>query len=262
MPLIYQLDALAASSLWADDAKTTAASNGGVVAVWSPNAASTVTTDALQTSNTKRPLYRSNYASSGYPAVEFDGSNDELQCVHSASFSGSVYDLFLVVTPVAVGSGDRLMFSKLTNSSWNDGVSMSHTGTTLMSGAPSYSELSAAGALANGVKTLVSVKLKVSDRTLFSVRGDNLVVPVRSTAATSVSATSTAAFCVGGSTPAGGYYANIAIHELRIYTGELSLSDRLSVFSTLASKWGLTTSSGGGGVSRLVNGGLVRGQVL
>lgn len=243
MPLVYQLDALAASSLWADDAKTTAASDGGVVAVWSPNAASTVTTDAIQTSNTKRPLYRTNYSSSGYPAIEFDGSNDELQCAHSTSFSGSVYDLFAVITPIAVGTGDKLIFAKLTNVSWNDGLSMSHNGTTLMSGAAVYNQLSATGGLANGLRTLIYAKLKVSDRAIFSIR-DNLVIPVRSTSATAVSATSTSAFCIGGSTPAGGFFTNTAYHELRIYTDELSLSDRLSVFSTLASKWGLTTAPG------------------
>lgn len=241
--LAYMVDAFAAASLWADDAVSTPASDGGVVAAWSPNAASAITTNLIQTTNNKRPLYRASYGGSGYPAVETDGVNDELQCAHSASFAASVYDIFLVATPVAVGTGDRLIFAKLTNSSWNDGVSMSHTGTTLMSGAPSYSELSAANALTNGLRTLIYAKLKVSDRTIFSVR-DNLVIPVRSTAATSVSATSTAAFCLGGSTPAGGYFANIAYHELRIYTGEMSLSDRLSVFSTLASKWGLTTASG------------------
>lgn len=244
MPLVYQLDALAASSLWADNAKTMAASNGGVVAVWSPNAASAVTTDAIQTSNTKRPLYRSNYASSGYPAVEFDGSNDELQCAHSASFSASVYDVFLVITPVAVGSGDKLIFGKFTNTSWNDGISINHAADLIRAGAPNYNEITVANSLSNGVKTLLSVKLKVSDRTIFSVRSDNLVIPIRSTTAAAVSTSSTAPLCIGGSTPAGGYYSNMAWHELRIYTGELSLSDRLSVFSTLASKWGLTTASG------------------
>lgn len=245
MPLIYQLDALAASSLWADDAKTTPASDGGVVAVWSPNSFSSVTTDAIQTSNTKRPLYRSNYSSSGYPAIEFDGSNDELQCAHSASFSASVYDVFLVVTPVAVGGGDKLILAKFTNSSWNDGVNINHAGSLIRAGAPDYAQVTASDALVNGVKSLIAVKLKVSDRTLFSVRSDNLVIPVRSTSAAAVSTPSTAALCFGGSTPAGGYYSNMAWHEVRIYTGELSLSDRLSVFATLADKWGLTTLSGG-----------------
>lgn len=243
MALVYHLDALAPTSLWADDAKTTAATNGSVVAVWSPNALSSVTTDAIQTSNTKRPLYRTNYSSSGYPAVEFDGSNDELQCAHSASFSASVYDVFFVLTPVAV-SNDRLILTKLTNSSWNDGLNINHNMDTIRAGAPNYNDISVSGALANGVRTLVSIKLKVSDRTLFSVRSDNVIVPVRSTSATAVSTTSTAALCLGGSTPAGGYYSNMAWHEMRIYTGELSLSDRLSVFTTLASKWGLTAAAG------------------
>lgn len=241
--LVYQLDALAASSLWADDAKTTAASNGGVVAVWSPNASSAVTTDALQTSNTKRPLYRSNYSSSGYPAVEFDGSNDELQCAHSTSFSASVYDLFLVITPVNT-TGEVFFFGKVTNSNWNDGFTVSRDTTTLRSGSPLYTEMQITGALSAGVKTLVAVKLKVSDRTLIGVRADNFIFPLRSTSASAVSTTSTAALCIGGTTPGGGFYASAAIHELRIYTGELSLSDRLSVFSTLTSKWGLTTAAG------------------
>lgn len=246
MPLIYQLDALAASSLWADDAKTTPASDGGVVAVWSPNSFSSVTTDALQTSNTKRPLYRSNYVSSGYPAIEFDGSNDELQCAHSASFSASVYDVFFVTTPVAIRSGDKIIFAKVTTGSWNDGLSFNHSSDILRAGAPAYNDLSVSNGLANGVRTLIAVKLKANDRTLFSVRSDNLVIPVRSISATAASTASTTALYLGGHSPTGGYYSAFAWHELRIYTGELSLNDRLSVFETLAAKWGFTAGSGGG----------------
>jgi hypothetical protein len=122
--------------------------------------------------------------------------------------------------------------------------------------------MSASNALAAGVKTLIAVKLKVSARTMIATRGDNLIVPVASTAATAVSTTSTSALFIGGNSSAGGGdYANIAVHEIRIYTGEESLDTRLSVQAELAKKWGLTTlstvpSSGGVQTSRGMNGGM------
>lgn len=255
--LVYQLDALASGSLWANDGKTTPASDGGVVAVWSPNASCSVTTDAIQTSNTKRPLYRANYSSSGYPAIEFDGSNDELQCAHSASFSASIYDVFMVMTPVAVGSGDKLIMAKFTNSSWNDGINVSHIGNSLRAGAPGYNELVATNGFTNGVKTMMHSKLKVNLRSLFSIQSNNQIIPVVNTGATAVSTTSTAALCFGGSTPAAGYYSNIAHHEIRIYTGELTLDERLTTLSTLAAKWGLMTAASGGiPIARGMHGGM------
>lgn len=241
MALVYQLDALAPSSLWADDAKTTAASNGGVVAVWSPNASSSVTTDSIQTSNTKRPLYRSDYSGSGYPAIEFDGSNDELQCAHSALFSSSIYDIFIVLTPIVLGYTDKFVMGKFTNSNWNDGFSITHQGATLRTGSPLYSELSMSTAIAAGVKSLIAARICVGDRSLVSYRNDALLYGKYTTAGGSVSSSSTSALCFGGTTPGGGFYANFACHEIRIYTGGASLIERSVIAHEMADKWGVAS---------------------
>tara|TARA_R110000868_G_scaffold189551_1_gene432576 strand:+ start:362 stop:1153 length:792 start_codon:yes stop_codon:yes gene_type:complete len=263
MALVYQLDASVAGSLWADDAKTTAATDGGVVAVWSPNASGSVTTDAIQTTNTKRPLYRSNYSSSGYAAIEFDGSNDLLTVAHSTSFNSSVYDMFLVWTPVAIGSGDTMIFGKITNSGWNDGVSMCHSGALVYAGAPNYSDISITSVLSNGLKTMAAVKLKAADRSYLAVRSDNIIFPTRSTLATAPATTSTAVLNIGGpGTAGGGNFTNSAIHELRIYTGEETLSTRLSVYAELAKKWGLTTLSTVPSSGGLIGGGNLNGGFL
>lgn len=238
MGLVYQLDAMEPSSLWEDDAKTIAATNGGVVAAWSPNASSAVTTDAIQTSNTRRPLYRSDYSGSGYPAIEFDGVNSELQCAHSVLFSASVYDFFMVLTPISLGVSEKFIFGKITNVNWNDGFTISHQGNSLCAGAPAYNEILLGAAIAAGTKILIAVRLCVGDRSIVSYRNDASLYGKYTASGGAVSSASTSALCFGGSTPGGGFYANFALHEVRIYTGGESLTDRSVIAHALADKWG------------------------
>jgi hypothetical protein len=73
--ILLHYDVSDASKLFTDTGGTSVASNGNEVKCVKASA------DAAKTGSitgTNGPTYRSNYASSGYPALEFDGSNDRL----------------------------------------------------------------------------------------------------------------------------------------------------------------------------------------
>jgi len=76
MALLYRLDAR--------DALSKPITNGTAIAAWEPSGG-TIADDVLQTTLGARPIYRSNYNSSGYPAADFDGSNDVLTAIDSES---------------------------------------------------------------------------------------------------------------------------------------------------------------------------------
>lgn len=243
MTLIYKLDASALASIWADDGKTVQASDGSVVAAWTSSGS--LTTDAVQATNGNRPLYRSNYASSGYAGVEFDGvSSDELTVAHDASLNASVYDIWFVITPLRLTGAFQGVFVKSTTSAWNDGISCSINASTIYAGDANFMVLSRELAL---TKTLVQIKLKNGDRRLYA----NLVPNVVATAAAVPTSTSTMRIGNG----LGGFPFQGVLHELRIYTGEETLDTQISVTAELARKWGLSTlstvpSTGG---ARMVN---------
>lgn len=74
--ILLHFDASDAGSLFTDTAATTAASDGDTVRAWTQQAGASLGGNAIEATNA--PIYRSNYAASGYPALEFDGSNDRL----------------------------------------------------------------------------------------------------------------------------------------------------------------------------------------
>ena len=73
--ILLHYDASNAASLFTDTGGTSAASNGNEVKCWKPEVGASL---QVNLTNSAGPVYRSNYASSGYPALEFDGVNDAL----------------------------------------------------------------------------------------------------------------------------------------------------------------------------------------
>lgn len=73
--LLLHADASAPSSLFTDAACTSLASDASEVKGCTQQSDATITTPFTGTNG---PTYRANYASSGYPALEFDGVNDRL----------------------------------------------------------------------------------------------------------------------------------------------------------------------------------------
>lgn len=73
--ILLHYDASVAASLFTDTGGTTPASDGNEVKCWKPQSDASLQVNLTHTTG---PTYRSNYVSSGYPALEFDGSNDAL----------------------------------------------------------------------------------------------------------------------------------------------------------------------------------------
>ena len=80
---------------WRWSAKTLTIPDGDIVEVW-PDTQNGIC--LRQNTSTVHPLYRANYASSGYPGVEFDGSNDFLQTAGDAFSPGNTNTCFVVWT--------------------------------------------------------------------------------------------------------------------------------------------------------------------
>lgn len=127
MALLYRLDSRLPGTLWSDTGKTTLVSNGGTVAVWTPSGGS-ITDDTTQSTAANRPTYRANYSSSGYPGVEFDGSNDLMSAVDAAGWDVSAITV-ICAARIAVATGDRLVAHKWHNGNWNDGWGVVLSGT-------------------------------------------------------------------------------------------------------------------------------------
>lgn len=133
MTLLYELDSSKPGTLWSDTGKTSAATNGGSVAAWSPNAGS-ISTDFLQSTSGSRPIYRTDYNSSGYPAIEFDGSNDFMACAYSASWQVASLTVFAAIEIRRVGTQEYLIGR--TDNSWTTGWSMTNYNSNFNGGSP------------------------------------------------------------------------------------------------------------------------------
>lgn len=249
MGLLYQLSASDTANLWANDAKSTPVSNGSVVAAWTPKAGS-ITTDALQTNNTLRPLWSSNYASSGYPAVVFDGSNDAMDIAHSSAWNVTTVLEFLVAMRCTTATpGYRGILQKFTSSAWNDGFSLSHSESRFTAGAPGYNT--------------VSTVEKIGENLLFYARiGTSLARGWRSlasdeafwrtaifTASTSTPSTNIAVVRLGNGSGGNFPFAG-GLFELRVYSGGETESTITAAIREMATSWGISSSSLSTGATR------------
>lgn len=99
--LYLHYDASDASKLFTDAGGTSAASDGNEVKCIKPQA------DAffqVNLTNANGPAYRSNYASSGYAALEFDGTNDVLQNLSTGIGTATRGFVLFASTPLNSGT--------------------------------------------------------------------------------------------------------------------------------------------------------------
>jgi len=99
--LYLHYDASDASKLFTDTGGTSAASNGNEVKCVKPQADASL---AVNLTNTNGPTYRSNYASSGYAALEFDGVNDALQNLTTGIGTATRGFVLIASTPLNAGT--------------------------------------------------------------------------------------------------------------------------------------------------------------
>lgn len=254
MALLYQLDASVIGTMFSNTGKTTQITDGGGVAAWAaPNGS--VTTDALQSTSGNRATYRANYSSSGYPAVEFDGTNDQFSVAHSASWNVSIIDLFVVLNSTnnaTLTPFYRGIVTKFGTSAWSTGWGCLYALGWLNIGAPDF--LNHIG------------KAVINQRILCHFHFENRAsgcdqgqcyIGSNNSAATGPGNTS-ADVLIGGAI-SGAYNLAGAIHEILVYTGGETDAVILGKKNDLRVKWGLTggvASSGGIPIARGMHGGM------
>lgn len=137
MALLYKLDARDSGNLWANTGKTTPATNGSAVAVWSPSTGSSITDDCTQSTAANQPTLSTNYLSSGKTAVSFDGTNDRLLTVDSGAWDPSSITVVCAARAASV-AGDKLFCSKWDGLNWNAGWGMGFSSSRFMGAVNTY----------------------------------------------------------------------------------------------------------------------------
>lgn len=238
MSLLHQLDTSVIGTMFSDTGKTTQITNGGTVAAWAaPNGS--ITTDAVQSTSASRPTYRSNYGSSGYPGLEFDGSNDQMSIAHSSGWNASIIDVFIVLTSTNNGAPGsfRGIHSKFGNDLWTTGWGAVYATGWLSFGAAAY----------NNEEVFARINQRILMHLHYEAakngcdQGDSIYAGSRMGSGP----TNTTANVLIGGAPGGTYPFAGAMHEIAVYTGGETDQDVLTIKNTLRAKWGLASISGG-----------------
>jgi len=111
------------TTIYEDTSGTDTAEDGDSVASWRSTANGSLSLLATQSTSGSRPIYRANYASSGYPAIEFDGTDDGLIFPHDAGLSITNQTIFIVAKADTV-SAFRMLLSKVGNGAWTTGITI------------------------------------------------------------------------------------------------------------------------------------------
>lgn len=100
--LLLHYDASVPANLFTDVAGTLPASDGNEIKCWAASADAAITNKA---SHTAGPIYRENYAATGYPGLEFDGVDDALRVTGTTLSATSRYFLLVAFHPVSTVFG-------------------------------------------------------------------------------------------------------------------------------------------------------------
>lgn len=117
------------TTIYEDTGGTDQAEDSDLVAAWRSTANGSLSLLATQSTSDSRPIYRANYASSGYPAIEFDGTDDGLLIPHNAALSITSQTVFVVAKADTISSW-RMLLSKLSSGSWSQGLHVATYGST------------------------------------------------------------------------------------------------------------------------------------
>lgn len=119
------------TTIYEDTGGTDQAEDADSVASWRSTANGSLSLLATQSTSGSRPIYRANYASSGYPAIEFDGTDDGLLIPHNAALSITNQTIFIVAKADTILNW-RMLVSKLSSGSWAQGLHIATYGSTLL----------------------------------------------------------------------------------------------------------------------------------
>lgn len=222
--LLLHYDASDAASLFTDTGGTSAASNGNEVKCWKPASDATL---AVNLTNANGPTYRSNYASSGYAALEFDGTNDALLNTSTGMTTGQ--RAFVLAAFTFIGASNTL-WCRGNGAAWQRGLCSTTTdalqdsgvGTITSSGIPSARRVTAWVAGANQSQV---------DSLGFSAGNRSNHTP----------GTLTAAFTVGAlNTGSLSQFGNFALHEIMVIGANCEWGQVIRGAKILRNKWGVT----------------------
>jgi hypothetical protein len=240
--LLLHYDVSDASKLFTDTGGTSAASNGNEVKCIKPQSDAAL---AVNLTNSAGPTYRSNYASSGYAALEFDGVNDALVNASTGLTAGVRFFVLVVMTPIA-GAG----------TAWSRGTSASHFCRLYINTAPSY-----LGQSVGGANTFSQSATFASGKICLAMNlGDNqnqidgLGQCIGTQQTGTVSASLAAKFSLGVADFSGlTQFGNFAFHELLLIGQNCEWGQVLRGAKILRNKWGVTDPNAlpqAGGTSR------------
>jgi len=243
--------------LWSDAGKTTNATNGGAVAAVEIDAGTT-SVDMVQGTGANQPIYRTNYNSTGFPALEFDGSNDVMSIAHNAAWNPTEL-LVLVVFDYTAAGMDALIAVKFSNTSWNDGPNINRNGNTVRCGGGSYTTLSPGNLLFTGGRHAFGLKLKTGTPAIFVSERD-----FTQHSANVTLSTNTAAWQIGSGVAAGNFPTTMALRQFALYdASNVTVAELKALWNTVATRWGTqspawgeASSSGGIQVAAGMHGGM------
>ncbi len=250
MGLVFRLDASDISTMFTDAGKTTQVADGGSVYCWSPKSGSAVTTDAIQATALNRPTYRADYASTGLPGVEFDGSNDLFGVTHSSGWNTtSVVEIFAAVYLDVTSVGAfRPIITKASTGSWNDTFTLSQSNGNIMFGSPTYNQIMLTERTGAWILIYGRAGTSTPVHLRYSKAGSSEFTPIMVSGSTTTPTTNSSNVQIGFGP--GGSYLNGAIGELRVYTGGETVATIEAAFYDMAVRWGLMQSQSSGGTSR------------
>lgn len=216
-----------ASKLFTDTGGTVAANDGDAIKCWKPESDAAWQVNLTETTN--GPAYRANYASSGYKALEFDGSNDVLSNSAPGFSTSQRCHILAAVTPIGAS-----------NTLWHRGSSASHyyralIATTTMGSAGSGGTGPTASSLTNAKR--VAAYAFHSDCTEVNCYG-------RSAGNNSdmLTASVSAWFVLGAfntGTPSFSQFGNFALHEIVVVHDDVEWGQVIRGATILRNKWGV-----------------------
>lgn len=231
--ILLHYDVSDASKLFTDTGGTSAAADGNEVKCIKPQSSAAL---AVNLTNATGPAYRTNYSSSGYPALEFDGTNDALFQATTGLTAGRFYMLIAFHRPSAAGLRVQ----------WFRGTSASHyvqsyaVGNTLSfdqaGGSGGLTAVTTNGSIAG--KRVVSYAIGTDNQQV-----DGLVLGVGGTG--NVSASLNEQFVLGAQRIAGSlaYFDTFAFQELLLIAGTCEWGQVIRGAKILRNKWGITDPS-------------------
>lgn len=231
MSLLWTLDSSDTTKLFADTAKTTPITDGTGVAAVVP-AGGSITTDALQSTSGSRPTYRANYSSSGYSALEFDGTADHLAIAHSSDWNVSILDVFAVLT-LTSNSGSRGIISKWSNGSWNDAWGIAIDTSRFQFGAPAYTNCNC--------KYTGSTRILIHCHFENGANGGHFGAVYGGSISGAGPSNNSASVLIGRADASGAFYMAGAINEICFFGGGETDQTIVDTKQMLRAKWGLAS---------------------